>query len=309
LQPVANSGIVFSPITRNNLKFKMKKSLTRFVAFLKKRGPRRKPTLYRILFRHSDFRQLPEEQQLFFIRLAHVADDLRHVFYLCVAAERGMHSRSSDERKLALHQLLFGVRLVYSILYEGWNVISSVWNEQGFRTRWRWQVSDEAREGLSFLGRYFANENLSRTIRNKFGFHYDVDQLREPLARASERTDEIMSGKQNGNIFYTFAEEIRSIALLRAAVQEESGTLWDDNATEANVRQAAIRLYEAYMPVRKAFEAFANDVLVKIVKSLPRKIEKFTPPRVIKFSEMSPVLFVQELSLEEARAISARASS
>lgn len=136
MQPVAYSAIDFSPIIRNNLKFKMKKSLTRFVAFLKKLWPRRKPTVYRILFRHSDFRQLPEEYQLFFIRLAHVADDLRHVFYLCVAAERGTHSSSSDERKLAVHQLLFGVRLIYSILYEGWNVIDSAWNGQALGRAW-----------------------------------------------------------------------------------------------------------------------------------------------------------------------------
>ena len=62
----------------------------------------------------------------------------------------------------------------------------------------------------------------------------------------------------------------------------------------SHIRKAVIRLYEAYRPVRDAFEAFANDVLVKIVKSLPYNVEKFTPPRVTKFSEMSPVLFVEE---------------
>ncbi len=287
----------------------MKRSVMHFVTFVKKLLPQRKPTVYRILFRHSDFRQLPEEHQLFLIRLAHVADDLRHVFYLCVAAERGTHLRSRDERKLALHQLLFGVRLVYSILYEGWNVINSAWNREGLRTAWPWEPSHKAREGLSFLGRYFADENLSRTIRNRFGFHYDADQLREPLARAPERTDEIMSGRQSGNIFYPFAEEIRSLALLRAAVQQESGTLWDDNATDANIRQAAIRLYQEYKPVHNAFDAFANDLLIKTVKSLPYKIEQFTPPHLTKFSEISPVLFVQEPTLDQAREISSRVSS
>jgi hypothetical protein len=52
--------------------------------------------LYRIRFSYSDFRKLSEEEQLFFVRLAQIADDLRHVFYLCVAAERGSHSASAD---------------------------------------------------------------------------------------------------------------------------------------------------------------------------------------------------------------------
>jgi len=58
----------------------MKNSFRRLVTFAKKLWPQRTPTIYRILFRHSDFRQLPEEHQLFFIRLAHVADDLRQSF-------------------------------------------------------------------------------------------------------------------------------------------------------------------------------------------------------------------------------------
>ncbi len=250
--------------------------------------------MYRILFRHSDFLKLPEDHQLFLIRLAHVADDLRHVFYLCVAAERGTHSRSADERKLALHQLLFGVRLVYSLLYEGWKVIDSAWNGKALGKAWNSKLSDKARTGLAFLGKYFAQPNLSRTIRDNFGFHYLPDQLQEPLARAPNRSDELITGKYSGNIFYPFAEEIRSLALLQAAVPPESGKLWGENASEADIREAAIRLYEGYMAVREAFDAFANHVLVTMVKSLPYKTEKFVVPRVTKLSEMSPVLFVEE---------------
>jgi hypothetical protein len=133
--------------------------------------------------------------------------------------------------------------------------------------------------------------------------------LRDPLAQVRWQTDEIMSGKRSGNTFYPFAEEIRALALFQAAVPDQPGRLWDANATEEDIRQAAIRLYEGYKSVHRAFEAFANDVLITIVKSLNPKTEKFTPPRVTTFSEMMPVLFVQEPSLEEAREVAARASS
>jgi hypothetical protein len=66
--------------------------------------------LYRIKFDRSEFLKMPEDEQLFFVQLAHVADDLRHVFYLCVAAEKGTRSASPDERKVALHELLFGCK-------------------------------------------------------------------------------------------------------------------------------------------------------------------------------------------------------
>jgi hypothetical protein len=62
----------------------------------------------------------------------------------------------------------------------------------------------------------------------------------------------------------------------------------------SRIRDAAIELYEAYRPVRNAFDDFSNDLLVTVVKSLGPKTEKFSPPRVMKFSEMVPVLFVEE---------------
>jgi len=205
--------------------------------------------------------------------------------------------------------LLFGVRLIYSILYEGWNVIDSAWNGQALGRAWYSHLSDKARDGLAYLGRYFAHANLSRTIRNDLGFHYRADLLRDPLAQVRWQTDEIMTGKRSGNTFYPFAEEIRALALFQAAVPDRVGTLWGNNATEENIREAAKQLYKAYQPVYEAFNAFANDVLVNIVKSLHPKTEKFTPPHVTKFSEMVPVLFVQEPSLEEAREMDARVSS
>jgi hypothetical protein len=251
--------------------------------------------LFRILFTHSDFLKLPQEEQLFFVRLAHVFDDLRHVFYLCVTAERGTRSDSRDERKLALHQLLFAVRLVYSILYEGWNVINDTWNGQKLGKTWNSQLSDEAQQSLRLLGKYFGGPNLTQTIRRKFGFHYDANELRAPLTQPSKRINEIISGKRSANVFYSFAEEIRSLALLQTAVPDVKPTkLWDDTATESDVRAAAIKLYEAFRPIRDAFDTFANSVLVTIVKSLPHKTERFIVPRVTKFLEMSPVLFVEE---------------
>jgi hypothetical protein len=92
--------------------------------------------VYRLRFRYSDFRKLSEEEQLFFVRLAQIADDLRHVFYLCVAAARGSQSGSADERKLGMHQVLFCVRLIYSILNEGWSVIDCDWNGRKLAQTW-----------------------------------------------------------------------------------------------------------------------------------------------------------------------------
>lgn len=67
-------------------------------------------------FSYADFRQLPEQEQLFAVQLAQIANDLRHVFCLAIVAENGTHFGSSDERKLAVHQLLFAIRLIQPLL-------------------------------------------------------------------------------------------------------------------------------------------------------------------------------------------------
>jgi hypothetical protein len=195
-----------------------------------------------------------------------------------------------------MHQLLFGVRLIYSILHEGWKVIDSTWNGRALGKTWNSRLSDNAQKGLESLGKYFAQSNLSRTIRNNFGFHYYPELLREPLARISKRNDEVITGGRSANIFYAFAEEIRALALLQATRPPEARKLWDENASEDAILAAAISLYESYGPVRDAFDAFANNVLTQVVKSLPYKTEKFVPTRVTKFARMSPVLFVEEPS-------------
>lgn len=250
--------------------------------------------LYRIKFDKDEFLKLPEEDQVFFIQLAQVEDDLRYVFHLCVAAEKGTKSHYAEERKLALHQLLFGVRLIYSILNEGWEVIKERWSEKALGKRWNSRLSDQARDALEFLGRYFAKPNLARTIRHNFGFHYLSDHLREPLPHVPNAAAEIMTGKYNGNVFYSFAEEIRSLAIMQAAAHPDAPKLSDEQASEEDIRAAAIRLYDSFKPVRDAFDRFTNNILVTIVKSLPHTAEKFVPPRITTFKQMWTPLFVEE---------------
>ncbi len=183
--------------------------------------------LYRLTFDYAEFLKLSEPEQLFFVRLANAMDDLRHVFHLCVGAEKGTHSTSADGRKLATHQRLFGVRLIYSILLEGWKVIDSEWNGQALGKNWHARLSDPARTALEFLGKYFAQPNLARTIRDNFGFHY----LREPLAgtlpHVPKAAAEIITGKYSANVFYTLAEQIRALASLGPCRTEARDSKFD----------------------------------------------------------------------------------
>lgn len=251
--------------------------------------------LFRVEFAHAEFLQLPREEREFFVTLAHATNDLRHVFYLSVAAERGTKSADREERKLAIHQLLFGVRLIYSILHEAWKVIERSWNGKGLGRTWHDRLDVKAKQGLSYLNKYFnAKDNLCRTIRDHFGFHYLPDHLQGPLDARWNRVDDFISGRRSANIFYSFAEEIRAVAMAQATLPPDAAKLWESAASEDDLRNAVIALYESWKPLHDAFRDFANCVLPLLVKSLPSEIRSFSAKNVTKFAEMKPVLFVEE---------------
>src|SRR4051794_38267701 len=251
--------------------------------------------LYRIKFSYAEFRKLPEEEQLFAVQLAQIANDLRHVFYQALAAENATHFGSPDERKLALHQLLFAARLVHSTLTEGWRIINERWNGHALAKTWYLRLSDKGRNSLAYLGEYFVKENLSRTIQNGFGFHYPADPMWEGIQHLpGEQPAEIIMGERSGNVFYTFAEQVRALALLQAVQKRQAPNVWDEKASKKEIEAAAIDLCHAYRSVRDAFDAFISDFFVTILQSLQPKSERFSPRETTRLAITRPVLFVEE---------------
>ena len=98
-------------------------------------------------------------------------------------------------------------------------------------------------------------------------------------------------GKRSINVFYTFAEQVRALALLQAAQKPEASKLWDEKASKKEIEAAAVGLCHAYRPVRNAF---INDFLLAILKSLQPKTERFSPRQTTRLVITRPVLFVEE---------------
>ena len=250
--------------------------------------------LYRIKFAYSEFAKLSKPEQVFLLRLAHIRNDLRHIFYMCVAAERGTKSSSGIERRLALHQLLFYLRLIYGTLEEAWKVIHASWDGEKLYARLGALLSPEGRMALKTIRRYCSHGNLARTIRDQFAFHYEDEPLEAPLARRRrDETWEIITGMQSGNVFHAFAEGLRMEGMLMTV--REKGEGW----SEAGIRGSIIKLYEGYQPINNAFSKFSDDLLVGFAKRVRCTTEEFTPTHVTDFKTVFPILFVDEESLKK----------
>lgn len=250
--------------------------------------------MFRVSFSSAEFHKLPPEDQLFIVRLAQVTDDLRSIQYLCVAAERGTRSKSPNERALALHQLLFGVRLLYSTVHEAMEVIRTSWNGLHGK-RWDMLLTDKGRAARKQLNKYFAHaQNIATQIRNSFGFHYSADPLREAVTKYPHKDCDILTGYYSANVFYPFAEEIRARAMMQAAAPAGSPNLLNAGVSEKELRAGVVELYTLYRKPLEAFQAFANDFLIASVKTLKPKSKQFTVRRAVRFRRMKSILFVEE---------------
>jgi hypothetical protein len=148
---------------------------------------------------------------------------------------------------------------------------------------------------LTYPGEYFGKQNLSRTIQNRFGFHYAADPMWEGIQHLpAEQPAEVTMGERSSNMFYTFAEQVRALALMRAVQKREAPKVCDEKASKKEIEAAAIELCHAYRPVRNAIDAFINDLLVAILQSLQPKSETFSPRETTRLAITRPVLFVEE---------------
>src|SRR5437762_6942998 len=87
-------------------------------------------TFRKYSFTAVHFSNLTKAERLFFVRLANIANDLRHVQLLTITGIQATREYSGVEREIALHQMIFGLRQWYAILNEAWNVLASGWRDQ-----------------------------------------------------------------------------------------------------------------------------------------------------------------------------------
>jgi hypothetical protein len=205
-------------------------------------------------FSKDEFRKLAEPEQLFFIRLGLVSDDLRHLHHLMLHARVALKASTNDmEKMLGMHQLMFALRMYYGTLNEAWRVIHTGWFGTKLSQTLDNSLPDEAQKALAALKRYFERGNtLTETIRHNFAFHFIDEPIKEALKlRLPEKYDGFVGGDNLANIFYMFAENVLFHAmLLKAGVT---------NIKDAEqIRSAVAKIYKEGLRVSDYFTVFAN---------------------------------------------------
>jgi hypothetical protein len=232
---------------------------------------------------------------LFFVRLALISDDLRHLHHLMLHARVAIKASTNDiEKMLGMHQLMFALRIYYGTLNEAWHVIRTGWFGTKLSQKLDSSLPDEAQKALAALKRYFEHgDTLTETIRHNFAFHFVDESIKEALKlQLPEQYDGFVAGDNLANIFYIFAENVLFHAmLLRAGVTNIKDP--------EQIRSGVGKIYDEGLRVSDYFTAFANAIMVKIAKSLNVKVERFSTSTVTDFTTMQPTLFVDPEKFRE----------
>jgi hypothetical protein len=220
-----------------------------------------------ISFTGADFSTLPIAERVFFVMLANVSNDLRHIQNGTVQAI-GTSGRHKDvERAVATHQFVFGIRLWCAVLNEGWKVVRRGWNGSQLGKKFYNKLTS-GKPPYEYLRKYFSQPNIVRTIRDRLAHHYGTEHLIEIVEGLNPGDQfQFVTTQYSGNIFYSFAEDLRILVLIATAdeANDDKSLSWD----ESRARQAVRKLYDELSQVSDKFTTFCADVLPLIIKQCP----------------------------------------
>lgn len=162
-------------------------------------------SIHQITISKSQLDQAPEEERLTYLMAGNLANDLLILQKLLImsshtAATMGVpHSTPVNGSTLLLLKLLAGR------LYEGWNWLRGV-STKNVRIHFSKNKEGDAFTCYRQITDYFTRDNIIDTLRQKVGFHSDVDAMRAGyLLLAREDVTEYIS-EQRGNSFYGSAD-------------------------------------------------------------------------------------------------------
>jgi hypothetical protein len=170
--------------------------------------------LHHFVLTKSQLDGIPQAERTLVALLAHAANELgvlAKLFHFSVAS-LGDHSLLVEARNA---QAMTIGRLLTGKIYECWVLLQSAFFATRISKLYEPLFDQEAQAALTALKRYFGRTNLIENVRNKFAFHYELDQISAGYAKLGEGDPlDVYLSKTNANTLYVFAESIVGRSLM-----------------------------------------------------------------------------------------------
>lgn len=182
--------------------------------------------VYEIKLTKQQLSSLPRHERALFFQLGHVFNEISFLNKLLLMVS---NTEAKDlERKGMAVQSMIVARIFIGKVFEAWRMIEKELLEKKLMSDLEKYLPDDAKQALQNLETYFDENDLFRTIRNKFSFHYLSGHIDETLnAIEDNRELKLFIGNRHANTLHDFAEEIVSFGMLRKTDEQSMQAAMD----------------------------------------------------------------------------------
>ena len=169
---------------------------------------------YRFCIERKLLDAAPENERALFLMLGHFSNQSA-ILGKWVAWCGPVDGLSELESKGRVAQAMMVITLLAAKLNEGWELLQKQFFGSGVSKEYAAKLEIGAQGALKELGRYFGKENVIRTCRDEYAFHYDPNAVKAHYTTlpAGEETDFYLCEFSGCNLFHV-AEMAASHALL-----------------------------------------------------------------------------------------------
>ncbi|MGD0624985.1 MAG: hypothetical protein ABSB32_09735 [Thermodesulfobacteriota bacterium] len=225
--------------------------------------------------------QMPEKERTLFFLLGHAINEinvLNKLFYLS-----NQYEASDNWRRHAhLTQGLVLARTLTGKLWEAWKLLTKAYFDTKLSKDYHAKLNEEAKNSLKSLRKYFNRDNLIKTVRNSFSFHYDINEISK-LVPEEFNPDELISymSETNGNTLFYLSEYAVNVALLDSISPGDPA-----GAMEALIKESS--------EVVRWFNETAQGIMVAAAEEYLREDDGSVPLEAI---DIGPVPVAEEIRL------------
>lgn len=129
-----------------------------------------------------------------------------------------------------------------SKLFEAWNMIKNDFFSSGISRQYDPLLSDDAKESLEEIKRYFATDNIIKKMRNKFVSHLDSDEINNSFdTTPADEVFELYFSETYANCFFYITNIMISYNILNTIDESNHTkaleTLFDEVLTNTKLLQ------------------------------------------------------------------------
>ncbi len=124
-------------------------------------------------------------------------------------------SENSAKERAHLSQALTIVKILVGKVWEGWELMRKAFFATQLSRKYDTLLSPESHEALERLKRYFGTANLINNVRNKFSFHYNIEEIKSGFDAVPDNEElDIYLANTNANSLYYGSEVAVNFSML-----------------------------------------------------------------------------------------------